>query len=488
MTRYFRLLLSVALLSALVPRLYGGAKFHRSNIPDQNVPVHFPAAPTFVVPFQTLSLATSDSLGTFPYVRQLQASIEKELTGAFSVVQSHNDGTLYLSVLEYVQPNARSYSVMESRNSFTGLSQNLENGKLGWAKVLVGQKVSVQYWEAHGLITLKSVLKDNKIGKNIDESIIKVPFQMKRETAVNNVAVVDVNALPNAQSILDALLQTAARKVRRRYAVGLDERLLKLPLDDELLPGDRLALEDNWEGALTAWKSVTMKSNPADLQYCLALANLELGFKAFSDTKESGAATPMLTEAGRQLAEAQRLDPSETYFKEVDSLVLVAKGDMEKSMEQAKALDLINERHRDALADSSGNTQTSGGKSIDVNRPDSPAEAEFRNYLRLQWKNRTQAPSDTELASLATTGRVGWKLGQEQSQQVVQSELQQWKDKHEKAELYLANLKGFLHNNVLSVEGRRELRKLRANLGLSDAEVAAIESKIVFRDESKARR
>jgi len=161
---------------------------------------------------------------------------------------------------------------------------------------------------------------------------------------------------------------------------------------------------------------------------------------------------------------------------------------MEKSIEQAKALDLMNERHRDALAVASGNIRASGGKSIGASRQDSPAETKFRNYLRLQWKNRAQAPSDTELASLATTGRVGWKLGQEQSQQVIQSELQRWKDKREKADLYFENLKGFLHNNVLSVEGRRELRKLSVNLGLSNAEITAIESKIAFRDESKARR
>ena len=328
MTRYNRLLLSVVLLLTLVPLLYGDAKFHRSNIPDLSVTVHFPAAPAFVVPFQSLSLATSDSLGTFPYLRQLQATVEKELTGAFSVVQSRSEGTLYLSVLEYVEPNSRFYNVLEPRNSLTGAIQHLD-GKFSWRKaanVFATKTVQVQYWEAHGLITLKSVLKDNKIGKSIDESIIRVPYQTKREIVVDNVAKEDVNTLPNAETIRNGLLQAAARKVRRRYAVGLEERLLKLPLDEELLVGDFLAQEDNWDGALTAWKSVTMKSHPADLQYCLALANLELGFKAFSDTKEAGAAAPMLAEADRQLTEAQRLDPKEIYFKEVGSLVLAAKG------------------------------------------------------------------------------------------------------------------------------------------------------------------
>jgi hypothetical protein len=91
------------------------------------------------------------------------------------------------------------------------------------------------------------------------------------------------------------------------------------------------------------------------------------------------------------------------------------------------------------------------------------------------------------LKQLVETGRLGWKLTPEEAHRVVQSEANAWTDRKSKMDVYLSQLKGFVEGGILSAEGRAQLRKLSGNLGLTDAEVAAIESKVPFREPARAR-
>jgi len=252
-------LLLVFLLVFTFVLSFAGAKFKGFNRPEQQAVLNVPSSPEVVVPFRILALAVETPTGTFPYGLQLRASIDKELTGAFSVVQTGGEGVLTVSVLEFAPPAARSYMVKEYRavvpnNSQTAQAQTTT--KKSWTSKLdvlnsSSGQVPVQYWEAQGQLTLKAVLKD-KTGASIDETILKAPFSMKRETAVNNIPTVDPQALPQQDAIMTFLLREGARKVRRRYAIGLEPTLVKLPIDNELLVGNRMAMEDNWDGALKA--------------------------------------------------------------------------------------------------------------------------------------------------------------------------------------------------------------------------------------------
>jgi len=454
-------------------------KFKSFRRPPEEASLNVPHSPEIVVSFRTVALSVDNTVGTFPYARQLSLSIEKELTGAFSVLSSGAEGRLSVSVLEFGAPATRVYSVMESRILPSNPGQSI-------LAAIVPQKVPVTYWEAQGLITLKTVLKD-RMGAIVDEAIVRAPFQMKRETAVNNVTTVDQNALPKSDVIMSDLLLEGARRVRQRYAIGLESIRLKLAVDDELLPGNHLAMEGNWEGALRAWESVSMKSNPGDRQFNLALANYALAFQAFADSQNANAAAAKLAEGSRLLAEAEHTDPKESYFKEAESRLAAAKIEMDKAVQQSKALEIERERKAEVSEISSRPPANVGVKSLDRAQLDTPKEVEFRKYVRMQWKNRTQSATDSELATLQETGRIAWKLSSEQAQHVVDGEAQSWKELQEKGDLYLTNLKSFLNGNVLSAEGRQQLRKLSQNLGLTDAEVTAIESKIPFREEGKPR-
>jgi hypothetical protein len=487
-----RLLLACYMVSFLsLPLL--GAKFKGFNRPEQQAVLNVPSSPEVAVPFHTLALAVENPTGAFPYGPQLRANIDKELTGAFSIVQVGGEGTLTVSVLEFAQPAASFYVVKEVRavaaNNQPAPASN--TSKKGWASVLnsltstTGQ-VPVQYWQAQGQLTIKAVLKD-KTGATIDETILKAPFSMKRETAVNNVPSIDPAALPQQGAIVGYLLREGARKVRRRYAIGLEPTLVKLPVDNELLAGNRMAMEDNWEGALKAWQAAPSKSNLADQKFSMALANYALTFKTFAEMQDTDAAVTQYETAAHLLAEARTIDPKESYFVEIDSRMAAAKGEIDKAAQQAKALALGRDRKALRDAETSGSSLAAGGKSLTPDQPDTPQQAEFRTYIHAQWKNRRQPPADADLKQLVETGRLGWKLTPEEARQVVQSEANAWTDRKSKIDVYLSQLKGFIEGGILSAEGRSQLRKLSANLGLTDAEVAAIESKVPFREPGRAR-
>jgi len=470
-------LFAPALILAVLASTSWAAKFKGFNRPPQDADLNVPHSPEIVVALRSISIAVDNASGTFPYARQLSLSIEKELTGAFSVVPSGAEGTLNVTVLEFGQPAFRTYDLMEYRSV-------VPSGNQTTFLALIPQKFPVTYWEAQGLLTLKAVLKD-KAGSTIDETILRAPFTMKREIAVNHVASVDHNALPNHDAVMTELILAGARSVRRRYAIGLEPVRMKLTVDNELLSGNQLAMEGDWEGARRAWETVSMKSNAGDREYNMALANYALAFKDFTDNQSIDAAAAHLEAGSRMLASAQRDDPRETYFKEVEGRFAAAKLEMDKGVQQAKALAVERERKTDISSPSAELAANTTGKGLD-SRQESSQETEFRNYIHLQWKNRSQIPSEQELAALKQTGRVAWKLSPEQSQRVVNGEAEDWTGHREKEALYLTNLKSFLHGDVLSAEGREQLRKLSANLGLTDAEVAAIEAKVSFHEEGKS--
>jgi hypothetical protein len=482
----------VVLLVFIFVLSFAGAKFKGFNRPEQQAVLNVPSSPEVVVPFHVLTVGVENPTGTFPYGVQLRASIDKELTGAFSVVQTGGEGVLTVSVLEFAPPTTRSYMVKEFRAvspNTTQTAQAQATAKKSWTSKLEGLnpsngQVPVQYWEAQGQLTLKAVLKD-KTGASVDETILKAPFLMKRETAVNNVPTVDPKALPQQDAIMTFLLREGARKVRRRYAIGLEPTLVKLPIDNELLVGNQMALEDNWDGALKAWQAAAPGSNPADQKFSMALASYALTFKTFSEQDPDAAAT-QYEAASHLLAEARTIDPKESYFVEIDTRMAAAKAEIDKAAQQAKALAMGRDRRALREAEAQGAT-ASGSKSPTSDQPDTPQQAEFRSYIRAQWKNRTQPPTDADLAPLVDTGRLGWKLAPEQARQVVQSEASSWADHKSKADIYLSQLKGFIQNGILSAEGRAQLRKLSANLGLTNAETAAIESKVTFREPGRIR-
>ena len=80
-----RLLLACCLM-ALVSLPLLGAKFKGFNRPKQQAILNVPSSPEVAVPFHTLALAVENPTGAFPYGPQLKANIDKELTGAFSIV------------------------------------------------------------------------------------------------------------------------------------------------------------------------------------------------------------------------------------------------------------------------------------------------------------------------------------------------------------------------------------------------------------------
>jgi len=219
----------------------------------------------------------------------------------------------------------------------------------------------------------------------------------------------------------------------------------------------------------------------------MALANYALTFKTFAEQDADAAAT-QYEAAAHLLAEARTIDPKESYFVEIDSRMAAAKAEIDKAAQQAKALAMGRDRKAIREAEARGNTAgASGSKSLTSDQPDTPQQGEFRSYIRAQWKNRTQPPTDADFPQLVDTGRLGWKLTPEQARQVVQSEANSWSDRKSKMDIYLSQLKSFIQNGILSAEGRGQLRKLSANLGLTNAETAAIESKVTFREPAKTR-
>jgi hypothetical protein len=455
------------------------AKFHGFNRPPQDAELNVPHAPQIVSSFHAISIVVNNSTGTFPYARQLSLSIEKELTGAYSVVPSGGDGSLSISVLEFGQPSTRTYDLMEYRSVAPTNSQNA-------ILALIPQKFPVTYWESQGQLTLKAVLKD-KSGSTIDETILNAPFAMKREIAVNHVATLDRGALPTSDAILTELILTGARSVRRRYAIGMEPIKLKLAVDNELLAGNHMATNGDWEGALRAWDTASMKSNAADREYNMALANYALAFKEFADSQSMDLASSHLAEGSRLLSSAERDDPKEPYFKEAEGYFTTAKLELDKAVQQAKALIVEQERKTEASTPPPELVANKGGKSLNPEKSDTPQELEFRHYIRLQWKKRTQLPTEQELAALKQTGQIAWKLNSDEAEHVVNGEEKSWQERQQKEALYLTNLKAFLNGNTLSSDGRAQLVKLSTNLGLTPTDVAAIESTVPFHEEGKAR-
>ena len=261
--------------------------------------------------------------------------------------------------------------------------------------------------------------------------------------------------------------------IKRRYVKTVDPVRFKLAVDDELRPGNELAMATppDWEGALASRESVEMKKPEfeGDKYYNMAVAHEALAYQAYEATLNPDDAMPWFDKSVALYDQATTLDPEDKWMVRVAERLRLAKENIGRAVDQRNAWEAEREQLRLAfLADREGQ------KEMTATRPDTPEEGSFRLLVRAQ----ADAGAELDEAQLTTLGTT---LGLTDIS--VKRVLHQEAERGKRLGTYEKLLVPLIADGALSAQERQALDAMKPGLRITDEEAVAIEGRHEFSKE-----
>jgi hypothetical protein len=264
-----------------------------------------------------------------------------------------------------------------------------------------------------------------------------------------------------------------------RFASGYSaERSVLLAVDEELKPGNALALAGNWPQALAAWEAAGIPSGEnekeAARQYNLGVAHEALAVAAMRN-EHLEEADNRLKDAEKFYAQAITLDSKEKYFRDTfarlqhDRAVLDKKFEY-RSLDEAAADDLVPFTPEGSVVN--GDIPLEGW-------PENEKDAvhDFRLYVRTRLEARNEEPDEAfrqKLISISTD----YGVPEVSAREVIHSEVRRLRVLIQHMEKYAEDYKDIAADGAITPSEREMLRKRQTTLHLSDAQVRAVEGRI----------
>jgi hypothetical protein len=279
-----------------------------------------------------------------------------------------------------------------------------------------------------------------------------------------------------------ALLADQASAELIRLATGFTEsRTALLAVDNELKPGNALALAGNWPQAQAAWQAAEISDADRETQaaraHNLGVAREVMAVAAMRDDRLEEAGK-LLTEADKLYADAVSLDSGEKYFRDPLERVQIAYGVLEK-LKQYRALD---QAVTDALipAEVPGAPSAADPPGSGAPPTEEPPVRDYRLYVRTRLEARLAEP-DGEFRKKLLAAAADYGVTPQAAAPVLESETQRLRVLLQAMAKYEDDYKAMAADGSITAAEREVLRTRQKTLYLPDSLARAVEAKYPVR-------
>lgn len=494
------------LLLAMSLPLQAG-QFRHGVVQKEQLKATVPSAPQVLIGHRLLLIDVKDASGVNAPVTALQARLDQSFAGWFQLVQSSGETSLRVAVTHWVPAEAGPVILKQQ----VRVPINNPDGTPGIDPQTGGhasqvQEVAVESWVIRGEIALRVELVGGS-GSLLDAHTARASIKSSVVISVNGQDRVDRTQLPTPDQALEKLVTDLAIQIQTRYCPP--PRIIEIPLavGEELRKGNKLAREGRFADAVRSWEAAAeaKRNAQADRLHNLGALEEAQAYSLLMGQEDYSKVDASLQGAAERYAAARDLDPREKYFERaalrirdartlVDRLkVLAASRDRALRTKTqpsgwppgtAAAVALIAPAEVLAVAQPSSAddslAQDAVKQALNDPRPDSEAEVLFRNFIRLRLRAVPTPASDEASRALSAMGPSAYSLSPLQARRIVHQETTTWSAIQPNVAAYRNTFAAFAQDTRISPEERSALRTLGANLGLSVAEIALLESAFKF--------
>lgn len=281
-----------------------------------------------------------------------------------------------------------------------------------------------------------------------------------------------------SRSEILALLADQAAAETIRLASGYDEdRTALLAVDNELKPGNALALAGNYPRALAAWEGAEIPADDKQKQaarlHNLGVAREVMAVQAMREDRLSES-EKLLNDADQAYSQAIALDSGEKYFRDPVDRIKLAREVLEK-MKAHRALDQVG---ADDLVPASPQGSSADAEIALDAFPLNEAEQvrDYRLYVRTHLEARLAEP-DAAFRVRLLSAASDYRLTEEGAVEVVESETRRIRVLSQNMGKYAEDYKAVVADGTITPSEREMLSTRQKTLHLPDAMARAAEER-----------
>jgi hypothetical protein len=361
-----------------------------------------------------------------------------------------------------------------------------KNGKEKKVEECKSQQVDATFLTSRGRVLLNVTVADAasravSFSHRIERSYLVESMVDGPRLCSNRTYSIAPDHLRHRADILALLADQAVAELIRLATGFTESRTALLAVDDELKPGNGLALAGNWPQAQAAWQSAFIEANDRETQaaraHNLGVAREVMAVEAMRGGRLDEAEV-LLGEADRLFAEAISLDGGERYFRDPLERIKEAYSVLEKmkqyrDRDQAATDELIP---AEVPGGPAAKEVPGGGLPTD----ESPAVRDYRLYVRARLEAHLSEP-DNEFRRKLLAAAPDYAVAAPAASLVVESEAQRLRGLLQAMAKYEEDYKAMAADGILSSAERDVLRTRQKTLRLPDSLARAVEARFPVR-------
>lgn len=362
-----------------------------------------------------------------------------------------------------------------------------KNGKEKKVEECKSQQVYATFLTSRGKLVLSLALEESAarttlFAHTIERSYLVESMVDGPRLCDNRTYSVSPGHLRYRSEILALLADQATLELIRLASGYTEDRTALLAVDDELKPGNALALAGNWPQAQAAWENAEIGSGEdkkeAARAHNIGVAWEVLAVQAMGEDRLAEAES-LLNDADRSFTRALALDSGEKYFREPSERIQVARSVLEK-MKEYRTLD-----------------QAAVGDLVPVSVPDAPVAAndasldelpdneeapvrDYRLYVRAHLEAR-QAEPDAAFRKKMLAAAPDYRVSEAAAVQVMESETQRYRALAGNMQKYAEDYQAVAADGTITASEREMLETRRKTLHLTEAMARALEARYSMR-------
>ena len=355
-----------------------------------------------------------------------------------------------------------------------------KNGKEKKVEECKNQQVYAVFLTSRGKLALSLAVEEvatrtTRFSHTIERSYLVESMVDGPRLCNNRTYSISTGHLRYRSEILALLADQATLELVRLATGYTEDRAALLAVDDELKPGNALALAGNWPQAQAAWENAGIDPGDGKKEaarvHNIGVAREVMAIQALREDRLSEAET-FLNEADQSFSRALELDSGEKYFRDPPERIQIARSVLEK-MKEYRSLDMsvADDLVPAAVPDSQPATDASPG--------DLPEEAapirDYRLYVRTLLDAR-QAEPDAAFRKKLLAAAPDYQLPEAKAVEVVESETRRYRGLAQNMAKYAEDYRAVMADGTITTSEREMLETRRKTLNLTEAMARAVES------------
>ncbi len=276
-----------------------------------------------------------------------------------------------------------------------------------------------------------------------------------------------------------ALLADQAAAETIRLAIGYSEdRTALLAVDNELKPGNAIALAGNWPQALAAWQGAAIPAGDNEKEaarvHNVGVAQEVMAAQAMREDRLD-AAEALLNDAENSYSQALSLDSGEKYFRNPMDRVKQARAVLARLVEYRS----LDQTTADDLVPASPEVAAPAADADLDGLPEYESEPvrDYRLYVRTRLEARLAEP-DPAFRKMLISAATDYRVPEETAVHIIESETRRLRVLVQNMEKYAEDFKAVAADGDITASEREMLKKRQKTLSLPDAQARAVEARL----------